>query len=64
VERHARGAVEGPRGGSRLVFLYLLKHFVKQRGRHIFKLTTAEINDEAPRIAQAQVSAFVRQANA
>jgi len=60
---HARGAREGPRGGSKLEFLYLLKRSVKQRGRFIFKLTAAEVDAAAPGIAQTHVAAFVRTVN-
>jgi len=50
--------------GQRPTLLYLLKKSVRQRGRHIFRLVTAEVNAEAPRIANLQVAAFARRVNA
>jgi hypothetical protein len=53
----------GPRSGSKLEFLYLLRRSVRLRGRGIFKLTAGEVNDAAPALAQIEVSRFVKQVN-
>lgn len=63
VVRGKGPAREGPRRGSQLEFLYLLKRSVRLRGRGIFGLTTREVNAEAPALARVEVAPFVRQVN-
>ena len=51
------------KGKGKPELLYLLKHSVHQRGRHIFKNVADKINEGAAKVAGSQIAAFVARAN-